>query len=243
MTQPTVADARPSTESAPVAACREAARTYGHGSTAVVAVHGASAELLPGDRVALIGPSGSGKSTLLHLLAGLERPTSGSVEWPALGARTPDSRRPFVPGVAVVFQGPSLVPTLDVLENVLVPLQLQGISAVEARHRAGEALQAVGVDDLVDRLPEELSGGQAQRVAVARALATRPQAILADEPTGQLDAATGRHVVEALLDAADRAGAALLVTTHDPRVAERLHTRWVMEDGRLHIPRTPGAVR
>ena len=231
------------TDSLAVARCRDAARTYGRGASAVVAVHGATADLDPGDRVALVGPSGSGKSTLLHLLAGLERPTSGTVEWPALEARGGRTEAPSVPGVAVVFQGPSLVPTLDVLENVLVPLQLNGVPDDLARDRARAALDAVEVGDLAGRLPEELSGGQAQRVAVARALATEPRAILADEPTGQLDATTGRHVVDALFAAADRAGAALLVTTHDHRVADRFRTRWVMEDGRLRTDPTTGALR
>ncbi|MBT9257139.1 ATP-binding cassette domain-containing protein [Phycicoccus sp. MAQZ13P-2] len=243
MTLP-AAPARPRpTDSLAVARCRDAARTYGRGPSAVVAVHGATADLDPGDRVALVGPSGSGKSTLLHLLAGLERPTSGTVEWPALEARDGQPDTPSVPGVAVVFQGPSLVPTLDVLENVLVPLQLNGVPDALAVERARAALDAVDVGDLAARLPEELSGGQAQRVAVARALATEPRAILADEPTGQLDASTGRHVVDALLAAADRAGAALLVTTHDHRVADRFRTRWVMEEGRLRTDPTTGATR
>ncbi len=214
----------PATSTVPVVRCREASRTYGHGYAAVVAVHGATCSLYPGDRVALVGPSGSGKSTLLHLLAGLERPTAGTVEWPGLDSTT---------GIAVVFQGPSLIPTLDVVENVVVPLHLAGIGDDEARRRATDALEAVGLLDLAGRLPEELSGGQAQRVAVARALATRPRLLLADEPTGQLDSDSATHVVSALLHAADRVGAALLVSTHDTRVAERLGTRWVMDDGRL----------
>jgi ABC-type lipoprotein export system ATPase subunit len=208
------------------------ARTFGRGRAAVVAVHGASGEIRGGARVALTGPSGSGKSTLLHLLAGLDEPTVGTVTWPALG-----ERHQLRPGpVAVVFQGPSLLPPLDVAENVALPLLLAGVPAAEAAEAAGRALERLGLEDLSAKLPEELSGGQAQRVAVARALAGRPRLILADEPTGQLDHATGAAVVDALLETAAALGAALVVATHDPRVADRLSTRWTMDDGRLVTP-------
>ncbi|GAA1122761.1 ABC transporter ATP-binding protein [Streptomyces javensis] len=207
--------------------CRDAARTYGQGERAVVAVHGATCQVRAGDRIAIMGPSGSGKSTLLHLMAGLERPTSGEIAWPALGR--PATAR----DIGVVFQSPSLIPALDVVENAALPLALSGTSESEARRRALSALDAVGVADLADKLPEELSGGQAQRVAVARVLALRPRVVLADEPTGQLDRATGRHVVDVLLDTAAELGAALVVTTHDPTVGERLTERWPMHEGRL----------
>jgi len=177
----------------------------------------------------VVGPSGSGKSTLLHLLAGLDEPTGGAIEWPALGGRT--SLRPGP--VAVVLQGPSLLPPLDVVENVAVPLLLAGIPEAAATAAAHRALGQLGLDDLAGKLPEELSGGQSQRVAVARVLAGRPRLILADEPTGQLDHATGAGVVEALLEAADRVSAALVLATHDPAVAERLPQRWEMVDGEL----------
>ncbi len=209
-------------------------RTYGGGSTAVVAVHGATGFVPALARIALVGPSGSGKSTLLHLLAGLERPTTGTVTWPGLAGTTTRTGL-AIAGVAVVFQGPSLVLTLNILENVLVPLQLSGVRAADAEERAQVALDAVGVLDLADRLPDFLSGGQAQRVAIARALAVEPQLILADEPTGQLDGATGAHVIDVLIEAADRVHAALVVTTHDHRVADRLQRRWVMREGRLHM--------
>jgi ABC-type lipoprotein export system ATPase subunit len=206
------------------------ARTYGSGTTAVVAVHGASCSVHAGQLVALTGPSGSGKSTLLHLLAGLDAPTVGTIAWPALGSR--DSLRPGP--VAVVFQAPSLLPALDVLENVALPLVLGGQADEQARAGAFEALMILHLDDLATKLPEELSGGQAQRVAVARALAGRPQLILADEPTGQLDHATGAGVIDALLDTARRLRAALVVTTHDARIAERFPEQWTMADGVLH---------
>ncbi|MBD0737217.1 ABC transporter ATP-binding protein [Streptomyces sp. CBMA29] len=211
-----------------LARCEDAARTYGRGPAAVVAVHGADCQVLSGDRIAVTGPSGSGKSTLLHLLAGLERPTSGRVSWPGLGDAADTARR-----IGVVFQGPSLIPALDVAENAELPLVLAGLPQEQARHRAMEALLLVGAAGLAAKLPEELSGGQAQRVAVARVLALRPRLILADEPTGQLDRASGQHVVDVLLAAADGIGAAVVITTHDPAVARRLNSQWAMHEGRL----------
>ncbi|MCX4530823.1 ATP-binding cassette domain-containing protein [Streptomyces sp. NBC_00841] len=204
--------------------CRDAARTFGRGAAAVVAVHGATCAIRAGARIAITGPSGSGKSTLLHLMAGLEQPTSGEVRRPALGS----SRE-----IGLVFQGPSLIPALNVAENTALPLVLAGMSERRADDIARAALGRVDAADLADRLPEELSGGQGQRVAIARVLAFAPRLILADEPTGQLDRATGRHIVDVLLAAADETGAALVVTTHDPAVAERLATRRVMHEGRL----------
>jgi ABC-type lipoprotein export system ATPase subunit len=209
--------------------CTDVSRTYGRGPTAVVAVHQVSAAVDATSRVALTGRSGSGKSTLLHLLAGLDRPTAGAVTWPGLGG-APYGR----PGViGVVFQGPSLLPPLDVTENVTLPLLLAGLDAGQARQRTTEALERAGVAELAGKLPEELSGGQAQRVAVARVLASRPTLILADEPTGQLDAAHRDQVVNLLVETADVLGAGLVIATHDARVADRLAQRWVMDDGAI----------
>jgi ABC-type lipoprotein export system ATPase subunit len=204
-----------------------AGRTYGAGANATVALQPVDCRVSTGDRIALVGPSGSGKSTLLHVMAGLERPTVGNVSWPGIPG-------PLRPGpVAVVFQGPSLLPALTVEENVALPLVLGGLDDTPAREAAREVLSVLGVAALVDMLPEEISGGQAQRVAVARALAGEPRLILADEPTGQLDHVNGAAVVTALLTAADHADAALVVATHDPAVAERLATGWAIESGRL----------
>lgn len=207
----------------------DVALTYGTGPTAVVAVHGATCHVPAGARLAITGPSGSGKSTLLHLMAGLERPTAGRMSWPALGA-DPLGR----PGlVGVVFQGPSLIPTLDVAENVALPLVLTGTHARVAHELAMDALDTLEIDELASKLPDELSGGQAQRVAIARAMATRPVLILADEPTGQLDRATGEHVIDVLLEAANMLGAAVVISTHDPAVSDRLTTQWRIRDGVL----------
>jgi ABC-type lipoprotein export system ATPase subunit len=210
---------------------RGVARTFGVGFTSVVAVHDVTCMIRSGDRVAFTGASGSGKTTLLHLLAGLDTPTVGTITWPAIGARTELRPGP----IAVVFQAPSLLPPLDVVENTALPLLLRGVDATTARTAALEALAALQLDSLAAKLPEELSGGQAQRVAVARILADRPQLILADEPTGQLDHVTGHEVIEALLRAAELTGAALVVNTHDPIVANLLPIRWSMTAGQLTI--------
>jgi len=208
-------------------------RTFGHGPAAVDAVRDATCALHAGERVALVGRSGSGKSSLLHLLAGLDRPTSGDVEWPALGGQ-PAGLRPGT--VAVVFQGPSLLPALDATENVALPLLLAGEADDAAARAALGALERLGLLPLARLLPEELSAGQAQRVGIARALVGGPRLLLADEPTGQLDRATAATVVDALLAAAADTDAALLVTTHDRRVADLLDVRWAMHDGRLTLP-------
>jgi ABC-type lipoprotein export system ATPase subunit len=207
----------------------DVARTFGSGPSAVVAVHGVSCEVHPGDLIALTGPSGSGKTTLLHLLAGLDVATKGTIEWPSIGGH--DDLRPGP--IAIVFQAPSLLPPLDVIENVALPLLLQGIDRHTARRSASEALRRLELESISAKLPEEISGGQAQRVAVARVLAGRPQLILADEPTGQLDHASGAAVIDALIAAATETGAALIVNTHDTTVAHRLYQCWSMANGRL----------
>lgn len=212
-----------------IARCDGAGRTFGAGPAAVVALQPATCEVAAGARVALVGRSGSGKSTLLHLLAGLDEPTVGAVTWPAIGGRG-DLR----PGpIAVIFQGPSLLPSLTVAENVALPLTLAGSDPGAAERRAAGALEMLRLDDLADKLPEEVSGGQAQRAAVARAIAGDPVLIVADEPTGQLDRDTGAEVIETLLAAAEITGAALVVSTHSPLAARRLSDRWEIHDGRL----------
>jgi len=186
-------------------------------------------EIAPGARIALMGPSGSGKSTLIHLMAGLDEPTGGEVSWPAIGP--PGALRPGP--VAVIFQGPSLMAPLTVAENVALPLILGGATHSEALRAGTAALERLELAELADKLPEEISGGQAQRVAVARALAGEPLLVLADEPTGQLDHASASAVVDVLLAAAAHSGAALVVATHDPAVAERLPEQWQIHGGRL----------
>ncbi|MBG6214754.1 putative ABC transport system ATP-binding protein [Cryobacterium sp. CAN_C3] len=211
--------------------CKDVGHTYGAGPRAVVAVHSVSCVVPGGARIALTGPSGSGKSTLLHMMAGLERVTTGELTWPSL-----DGHPSGKPGaIGVIFQGPSLIPALNVVENVALPLVLDGVSDSAARRLARDALGELDLDWMSQKLPDELSGGQAQRVAIARVLCTQPTLILADEPTGQLDHETGYHVIDVLMLAADRLDATLLVSTHDPAIARRLGTQWQMHDGRLSM--------
>lgn len=216
----------------PLAVCRDASRTYGRGQTATVALAPTDCEIHSGQQIALTGPSGSGKSTLLYLLAGLDDPTTGTVTWPGIGDRA--QLRPA--GVAMIFQGPSLLAPLTVAENVALPLILGGLQDGEAHAAAREALERLGLAGLAGKLPDEISGGQAQRVAVARVLARTPRLILADEPTGQLDAANGATVIDTLIEAGRQTGAGLIVSTHDPAIAARFPVRWEMHDGELAMP-------
>src|SRR2546422_9219620 len=204
-------------------------RAYGVGHAVVRAVTDATFSVDAGDTVALLGPSGSGKSTLLHLIAGLDEPTSGSIEWPALGTR--QELRPGPVGVA--FQGPSLLPPLTVVENVALPMILAGADEGGATTAARDLLDVFEVDTVASRLPEELSGGQSERVGIARAFSGSPRLVLTDEPTGQQDRATGARILEAIVTLAVLGGAALLGATHDASVAERLAARWAMRDGAL----------
>ncbi|GAA4244532.1 ATP-binding cassette domain-containing protein [Dactylosporangium darangshiense] len=200
-------------------------RTFG----ATTAVRDVSCVVGEGARIAVTGASGSGKSTLLHLIAGIDEPTGGTAGWPRL-----DGHPRQHPGrIGIVLQRPALLPTLDVGENVALPLLLAGRPAESARLAAGDTLALLGLTELVDRLPHELSGGQAQRVAVARAVAARPQLIVADEPTAAMDTDGAAHLVDALLAVADRTCAALLLATHDTAVADRLQQRWHVVDGTI----------
>jgi len=204
-------------------------RTYKRGETSVVAVASAICEVAPGDRIVVLGPSGGGKSTLLHLMGGLDIPTSGTISWPALGPRS--SLRPLQ--VAFVFQTQSLLAPLNVVENVELPLLLGKTPPKFARVAAMEALEKIQLAAIAHKLPEELSGGQAQRVSVARALACRPRLLLADEPTGQLDRSTAKFLFDVLLATLAGTDTALVVATHDLSVAERLDSLWYMHHGNL----------
>jgi len=196
---------------------------------AVTALAEATFEIADGDMIALIGPSGSGKSTLLHLIAAIEAPTGGHIEWPALGG--PNDLRPGA--VSIAFQGPSLLPPLTVAENVELPVLLGGGTEAAAAASAEPLIERLGLTDIAGKLPEEISGGQAQRTGLARALVGHPRLILADEPTGQLDSSTAAGLMAVLLDQVRATGAALIVATHDAAVASRLPLRWQLHDRRL----------
>lgn len=209
------------------------ARRFRQGMSAIEALRPASFTVRGGDRIAIMGPSGSGKSTLLQLIADLDAPTSGVLRWPALGPS--GALRPS--RIGMVFQSASLLPSLSAVENVEVPLRLLG--GEDVRAAALEALAALGLGEVADKLPDELSGGQAQRVGIARAIAVRPRLVLADEPTGQLDHVAAQQVMDALLRALEGSDAALVVSTHDPAVACRLTALWRMEHGVLTVPAEP----
>lgn len=212
------------------------ARGLGFAYGATDALRGASLRLAEGGSLAVMGSSGSGKSTLLHCLAGVLVPDEGElyVLGEELGAMTTSERARFrLAHLGMVFQLGEIVSELTLLENVALPMQLLGWRETAARARALEALDLLGVAKLSGRRAGQVSGGQAQRAAVARAVAPRPRLILADEPTGSLDTVNAEAVMDALLDAVAEIDAALVVVTHDHRVAAHLERHVTMVDGRI----------
>ena len=195
--------------------------------------------VLAGERVAVMGPSGSGKSTLLHCLAGLVVPDAGEIHFEGnrldtLGEAARSATR--LRRMGVVFQFGGLVPELTLVENVMLPLQLTGMPRRAARDRALELLVELGIADLADSRTGAVSGGQAQRAAVARALVHRPAVVLADEPTGALDSATSELVLDTMVRLSAGLGSALVVVTHDHVVASHLDRLVVVRDGRVTAP-------
>jgi putative ABC transport system ATP-binding protein len=218
------------------------ARHYKMGSAIIRAVDGISLEVHPGDFVAVLGASGSGKSSLLNLLAGLDHPTSGSVFvlGRELGAMTPIELSRHRNGtIGMVFQSFNLLPRMTVMENVELPLRIAEAPRTERPQRVREALERVGLAARLTHRPGELSGGEQQRVAIARALVNRPRILLADEPTGNLDSATGEEIlrlISSINKPAANAGAAttVVMVTHERALAERYANRIVtMADGRI----------
>jgi putative ABC transport system ATP-binding protein len=228
----------------PVAAARAVRRRFGRGPTAVTAVADATLLVLAGEVISIMGPSGSGKSTLLCLLGGLLTPDEGEVELMGndLGGLSPGARAELRRRhLGFVFQRFNLLKGLTALDNVALALELTGCSAREARERARRGLEEVGLERCAGHLPRDLSGGEQQRVAVVRALAPAPALILADEPTGNLDSANGRAVIELLCAHARDSGAGVVIVTHDPRVGEVVDRRLWMEDGVLQGGERAGA--
>jgi putative ABC transport system ATP-binding protein len=199
------------------------------------ALDGATMHVAAGEVVAVMGPSGSGKSTLLHCLAGIVRPDDGRVRYRdrELSAMSDAERSALRRGeFGFVFQFGQLVPELTCLENVALPLRLDGVRRREAEQRAREWLDRLEVTDVAGKRPGEVSGGQGQRVAVARALVTTPRVIFADEPTGALDSLNGERVMRLLTEAARQTGAAVVLVTHEVRVAAYSDREVVVRDGR-----------
>ena len=200
----------------------------------VSAVRDLSLHIDRGEIVAMMGRSGSGKSTAMHMLAGLERPTSGHVLYEGrdlAGLDEDDLALWRRANIGLVFQAFHLIPTLSALENVAFPLYPEKVSVQDRRERAAVGLEMVGLADRAAHRPSQLSGGEQQRVAIARALINEPGLILADEPTGNLDTATGHEILELFRQLRERAGVALLIVTHDDEVAASADRIIEMKDG------------
>lgn len=219
----------------PLLAARDVRRSFGR----TVALDGASVEVSAGEIVAIMGPSGSGKSTLLHCLAGILRPDRGEIHYRdkrvdllSESERSRLRRDEF----GFVFQFGQLVPELSALENVSLPLRLGGMRRRDAERRAYEWLERLEVADIAAKQPGELSGGEGQRVAVARALVGEPRVLFADEPTGALDSLNGERVMSLLVDAARSGGTSVILVTHESRVAAYADREVVMRDGRVVTP-------
>jgi putative ABC transport system ATP-binding protein len=210
-------------------------RTFQVGDQQVLALREVSLSIAAGEYIAIMGPSGSGKSTLLNLLGLLDRPDSGRYTLDGrdvTGLTEVETARVRREKIGFVFQFFHLVPRLTAAANVALPLLLAGVPAAERKPRVAQLLAEVGLSERAEHLPSQLSGGQLQRVAIARAMSMHPALLLADEPTGNLDRATGREVMS-VLEGLNQRGATLIVITHDQEVGARARRRIVMEDGRI----------
>lgn len=220
----------------PIVSCRAITKHYRQGMIDVPAVQGIDLDIDRGDFASLAGPSGSGKTTFLNILGALDRPSRGTVtidgqEITKLNANQLADLR--LRKIGFVFQAYNLVPVLSAVENVEFVLQLMGVSRTQRRQRARDVLAQVGLQGLEDRRPARLSGGQQQRVAVARALASQPAIVLADEPTANLDSRTAEDLISLMKDLNRTSGITFLMATHDPRVIERTRRHIVITDGRI----------
>ena len=223
--------------STPVAQAENLEKSYKIGKVTVQAVRGVNLSLNPGQFVVVTGPSGSGKTTLLNLIGTLDRPTSGRVLIDGkdlAGMKDGELTQLRRHKIGFIFQFHNLIPVLTALENVQLPLQTAKVKGHEARERATALLGKVGLAERLNRLPDELSGGEQQRVAITRALANHPKLVLADEPTGELDTTTGAETVRILYSLTKQENTAVLAVTHDPVVAEKADELYEMRDGQLH---------
>ena len=210
-------------------------KTYVMGKQTVHALAGVDLDILPGSFTVVMGPSGSGKSTLLYLLGGLDRPTSGSISINGTSLEKMDENQLAVyrrREIGFIFQSFNLVPSMSAVDNVAFPLRFAGITGRERRRRSLEVLQQVGLGNRAYHKPTELSGGQQQRVAIARSLINQPKLILADEPTGNLDTATGYGIMQVLADL-HQAGHTIVVVSHDTRMQHFASETVYLLDGRV----------
>jgi len=224
-----------SAESFSVISIENVTKSYGHGRSEVAALRGVTLDVAAGEKLALVGKSGSGKSTLMNLIGGLDRPTSGSIR--IGGADLSRMSRNEIAAyrrdrVGFVFQSFNLVPSRTAVENVELPLIFAGISKHERRIRAAESLSAVGLAERLDHTPSELSGGEQQRVAIARALIQRPDLLLADEPTGNLDSTSGSDILR-LFDELNQQGKTIIMVTHDTSISKRTRRSIRLRDGQI----------
>ena len=209
-------------------------KVYRSGDNDLVIFRDLSLEVSEGEQVAVIGESGAGKSTLLHLIAGLDSPTSGQIVLDGEDiTRLGEDEMAQLRGrkIGFVFQSFHLIPSLTAYENVAVPIEIAGVR--DARQRASALLEEVGLTDRAHHYPSQLSGGEQQRVALARALANDPPIVLADEPTGNLDTANGRHIMELLRSIHDQRGTTVVLVTHDAELASIADDRLLLRDGRV----------
>jgi putative ABC transport system ATP-binding protein len=220
----------------PIVRVRELSKVYRQGDIDVTALNGVTVDIAPGEFVALMGPSGSGKSTLLHIVAGIDRPSSGEVLVQGINvgnlseSELADWRNQYV---GFVFQSFNLIPVLTAAENVELPLLLTRLGRVERRQQVEAALELVGLADRMHHRPDQLSGGQQQRVAIARALVTDPVLMVADEPTGNLDARSATDVLEILRLLSSGAGKTVIMVTHDPKAAAYATRSLHLEKGEI----------
>ncbi len=231
----------PDPASAPLVALRDVARVYPRGTTEVVALAGVSLDVREGEKLAIMGPSGSGKTTLLSILGCLDRPTRGEHLFDGQrveGLGDDELSRLRNRSIGFVFQAFHLIPQLTVAENVETPLLYSGAPVDAWRPRALRALEQVGLSGRADHLPGELSGGEAQRAAIARALVTEPRLVLADEPTGNLDTQTGGEIA-ALLDALHERGTTVVLVTHNEALARGAERLVRLRDGRIEAEERP----